>query len=292
MSDINLGAYELKEASRLLYSKWRVTVYSGSNVYDPWNKFDNYCKYMLEMGYSPGLRIYRKVPSKGWVPKNILICKEPYYATDRRKGKFEKFKGRKPKRKRAKHKRAKRKDPTFEKDVITALTEPGIIRSSNLKSINIDVVKKYKDVFNWWLNTGKKCWMRNVAINDVWVLGTPDFIIDKLYVMDDEYAEFRRAALDGENIYEKVAGCWSIIDSKSHIYSGNASSYKIQSKRWRSDTNKAYWYVTDNFTVRHKFERRRKEDNDKYNCGNYFKSSDGANNAINAIKKESDRQNT
>ena len=73
--------------------------------------------------------------------------------------------------------------------------------------MNKEVIKKYKDVFDYWLDGGKVLfkWEKNkdtqwleADIHHEWRWSS------NIYVQDDQYAEFRKALADGKEIQEWV----------------------------------------------------------------------------------------
>lgn len=73
--------------------------------------------------------------------------------------------------------------------------------------MNKDVIKKYKDVFNYWLDGGK-VWFKDGGpmLTDRWIkLVEPvtwctGMEYNPIYVQDDEYAELRKAGADGKQL--------------------------------------------------------------------------------------------
>lgn len=64
--------------------------------------------------------------------------------------------------------------------------------------MNKEVIRKYKDVFDWWLDGGK-VWMRHVnGAKWYYVEDNPHWSSNEVYVQDDEYVELRKAQADGK----------------------------------------------------------------------------------------------
>lgn len=67
--------------------------------------------------------------------------------------------------------------------------------------MNKEIIKKYKECFDYWLNGGK-VWCKPLVPNGIWHIDISAHFWEKdyLFVQDDEYAEFRKALANGKVI--------------------------------------------------------------------------------------------
>lgn len=65
----------------------------------------------------------------------------------------------------------------------------------------------------------------------------------------------------------------------------NESVFRPCKKRWRANEKEKYFYLDENFQITSNKEFFRNGDNQKYECGNYFKSGHDACLAVELIKQ-------
>ena len=75
------------------------------------------------------------------------------------------------------------------------------------KIMNKEVIKKYKDVFDYWLDGGR-VWINNSTDTQGWTLENNLAWVSKTtkYVQDDEYAELRKKICDLESELSSLKG--------------------------------------------------------------------------------------
>lgn len=101
-------------------------------------------------------------------------------------------------------------------------------------AINKELIKKYKNEFDHWLDGGDIVviftnygWVNGLSFN--W--GSNDLDCDiKYIIINDEYAEFRKALAEGKTVQYYVDGfaVWQDVDSVgNHCISGK-TNYRIK----------------------------------------------------------------
>ena len=96
--------------------------------------------------------------------------------------------------------------------------------------MNKELIKKYKDEFDHWLNGGK---LHAKFVNDPWEEAPEDIFsystINFILVIDDKYAEFRRALAEGKIIQYYVDGFvgWRDVKSLNQDYM-HPGSFRIK----------------------------------------------------------------
>lgn len=103
--------------------------------------------------------------------------------------------------------------------------------------MNREVIKKYKEAFDWWLEGGK-VWTKKGY--DIWHINKlPHWgCEDCIYIPDDEYAELRKAFWDGKklqfipkNMKNEKWQDWNLDDCPSKI-SFQTNKWRIKPKEW------------------------------------------------------------
>ena len=100
--------------------------------------------------------------------------------------------------------------------------------------MNKKVIKKYRDVFDWWLDGGS-VWCKD---NDKWQLADViGWFSNVIYVQNDQYAEFRKAQADG-----KVIQC-NIIEGQSE-----QEHYAYKDSQWYAVEN--FKYASSHYRIK------------------------------------------
>ena len=121
---------------------------------------------------------------------------------------------------------------------------------------------KHKECFNWFMEQpeGTEVWCRpETTKNDASTYWdkTPEPCWEKnfIYVINDEYVEFRKNIVDGEAIQVMLNGSWK-DRSKSSIFSSPSSDYRIKPKESKFKVGMFYYdmfgkvyKIVDNFDL-------------------------------------------
>lgn len=96
------------------------------------------------------------------------------------------------------------------------------------------VILRYKDAFDFWLDGGM-IWSRQNSEGSMWLRGGyPEWKVNYVYVKDDEFAELRKAMIDGKTIQFKTENCdWinymDLTGKKCDVFSkGDVYQYRIK----------------------------------------------------------------
>lgn len=97
--------------------------------------------------------------------------------------------------------------------------------------MNKELIKKYKDVFDYWLDGGKVLYKVNGTnfADREWLYMTdnnPVWNINFTYVQDDQYAEFRKVLAEGKSLEFYHEGYWNICNI--HTFSYPVNQYRIK----------------------------------------------------------------
>lgn len=151
--------------------------------------------------------------------------------------------------------------------------------------INRDVIKKYKEVFNWWAETGGYVWVKHIIDVDTWSMLTHPKWDDEdlIYVQDDKYAKFRKAIADGKPVYLDTGDNTTKLITNQD-FCCHPSSYSLTGPRWRAAKEENYWYICSEGHSDLTQEMGWNIDNNRYNAGNYFRTKAQAEAVINKIK--------
>ena len=159
-----------------------------------------------------------------------------------------------------------------------------VIRKGDNK-MNREVIKNNKKCFDWWIEKpGRTVWVRPIH-GGLWARITPGWnSTSKIYVQDDEYAEFRKAIADGKGVY--------LIDefseyNKTKVIFGYypPECYHIGKPRWRAHEGNTYWTIDCLFNVIKCGEAAWGIDNERHKLGNYFKTCKEAKRVASKLKE-------
>lgn len=90
-------------------------------------------------------------------------------------------------------------------------------------------LKKHGNVMFWWANNTEKGVWSKLTTNKWHIILEPSFSLEYKYVQNDEYAEFRKALVDGKNVQYYVDGFtgWQYTNNFNNPMSG-PENYRIQ----------------------------------------------------------------
>ena len=94
--------------------------------------------------------------------------------------------------------------------------------------MNKEVIKKYKDVFDYWLDGGKVWTKPNVPNGEWHIITTPTFEKDYKYVQDDKYSDLRKAQADGKVIQGLATRHLGWVDIKHSKFTDSVTDYSIK----------------------------------------------------------------
>lgn len=96
--------------------------------------------------------------------------------------------------------------------------------------MNKEVIKKYREAFNYWLDGGR-VWI-SYGENSWFKSEKPEWDSQCIYVQDDEYSEFRRALADGKTIQHNplMGRCptWTDINMSVYSFDEGLKHYRIK----------------------------------------------------------------
>ena len=96
--------------------------------------------------------------------------------------------------------------------------------------MNKKQITKHKEVIKWWINnTDKGVWRKDTLTNDWYIDLEPSFYEDYIYVQNDQYAEFRKALIDGKTVEYSLptTNQWNVVDNSKQHFS-NCFKYRVK----------------------------------------------------------------
>lgn len=150
-----------------------------------------------------------------------------------------------------------------------------------MKKINVLEIE-YKEVFNG-------DYAVKIKYQNEDVLKRGEFVDNEIGVESDNVPEFYRYTLfvrgknkDKDNRYHIVSSK-KLEEIKSKVKKIN-EKYGIR-KRWRAERGRGYYYIDDECTAFGTYDYRCNEDNIRYELGNYFRTEEDAEKALEKIKQ-------
>ena len=101
---------------------------------------------------------------------------------------------------------------------------------------------KHKDEICRWANCpdGTKVWIKDEETE--WYLGKPIWFAHRKYIVNDAWAEIRKAFVDGKTIEYKDRECW-IESIYENVHNFNLSNLDIENYRIKPETiHEWQWY--------------------------------------------------
>ncbi len=75
--------------------------------------------------------------------------------------------------------------------------------------MNKEQIEEHREAIKWFCdNPNKGVWRKDTPTNDWYIDLEPSFYEDYIYIQNDEYAEFRKALVDGKSIQHMYNGKW------------------------------------------------------------------------------------
>ena len=116
--------------------------------------------------------------------------------------------------------------------------------------MNKEQVEKHGEVIEWFIHNYEKgvwCRRNDTGLQD-WVLTSePNWRSTYIYIQNDEYAEFRKALIDGKTIEYALPYCsqWNIVDNTIQHFS-EAFKYRIQPEESQFKVGDWVYYSSEN----------------------------------------------
>ena len=146
-----------------------------------------------------------------------------------------------------------------------------------MKEDTIKCIKNNLDTFNWWLeDPTRKVWVKTIGFpKDQWHKMVPKWDFPNLvYVKDDEFAEFRKALVDGKGVYMKMSNDW--VRVRKVDFFSSAFGYSIGKPRWRAKNGAKYWRVCSDCQIDNVTEVGSTYDDRMFEIGNYHRTREQA----------------
>jgi len=159
--------------------------------------------------------------------------------------------------------------------------------------MNAEVIKTNKAAFDFGLNGGN-VWIKNKKVGERWILESFEYILfninDMWYVPDDENAEIVKAFLDGKGTIEMfVNEKWQeLFITYSEILAVGLPAdyiYRIKPQILRATKGQTYYFINDELNIIKDEEGFLPVDDERYKCGNYFRTKNQAKRALVKVKQ-------